>query len=80
MRRITRLMLPALAVLAVLGCKHVGGKCDCGPAVGEASTYAPNLPSANSYMASPGIIAPVSDAPSTGTYESINPPKELPKK
>ena len=75
MRRIARLMPLAVAVLAFMGCRHVGGKCDCGPAVGEASTYAPNLPSASSYMASPGTAVPAA-----GVYEPISPPQQLPKK
>ena len=30
-----------IAILGTLGCRHVGGKCDCGPTPGEATLYAP---------------------------------------
>ena len=29
------------ALLGVVGCHHIGGKCDCGPQPGEAILYAP---------------------------------------
>lgn len=39
MRRI--LSIVGILMLASAGCKHVGGKCDCGPSPGEAALYAP---------------------------------------
>jgi hypothetical protein len=30
-----------LCLLAAVGCKHIGGKCDCGPTPGDGQTYAP---------------------------------------
>ena len=30
-----------VALLGALGCRHVGGRCDCGPVPGEATLYAP---------------------------------------
>jgi len=39
MRKIIAIL--GVCLLSTIGCKHVGGKCDCGPSVGEATTYAP---------------------------------------
>ncbi len=41
MRRIIAVL--GIALLGTLGCRHVGGKCDCGPTTGEAALYAPML-------------------------------------
>ncbi len=59
MRRIIAIL--GVCMLATIGCKHVGGKCDCGPSVGEATTYAP-------YSSAPVHV------------ETVNTPKEMPKK
>ena len=42
MRRIITIL--GICMLGVIGCKHVGGKCDCGPSAGDKVTYAPNPP------------------------------------
>jgi hypothetical protein len=39
MRRIIGFV--GLCMLAAVGCRHVGGKCDCGPTPGDAALYAP---------------------------------------
>ncbi len=39
MRRVIAIL--GICLLGSLGCKHVGGKCDCGPVPGEAGMYAP---------------------------------------
>jgi hypothetical protein len=39
MRKIIAVL--GIAMLGTLGCRHVGGKCDCGTVPGEASLYAP---------------------------------------
>jgi hypothetical protein len=39
MRRLIAIL--GIIVLASAGCKHIGGKCDCGPNPGEATMYAP---------------------------------------
>lgn len=60
-------MLGLFATMAVGGCHHVGGKCDCAPQPGDATMYAP-------FNKEP--------APLAGTYEQINAPakpKEMPK-
>jgi len=63
------MMLMLLVVLAAAGCRHVGGKCDCGPVPGEATMYAPYGSSSTPMMSStPSIKA-----------ESIGAPKQLPK-
>lgn len=49
MRRFIAIL--GVLVLGATGCKHVGGKCDCGGTPGEAALYAPMhgyvMPSAN---------------------------------
>ncbi len=40
MRRIIAIF--GICRLGVVGCKHIGGKCDCGPSVGDPSVYATN--------------------------------------
>ena len=64
--RKTIAMLGLFATMAVGGCHHVGGKCDCAPQPGDATLYAP-------FNKEP--------APLAGTYEPINAPanaKEMP--
>lgn len=39
MRKIIAIL--GVALLGTLGCRHVGGRCDCGPVPGEATLYAP---------------------------------------
>ena len=39
MRRIIAIL--GMLTLGAVGCKHVGGKCDCGPTPGEHTLYAP---------------------------------------
>ncbi|MCE9529930.1 MAG: hypothetical protein K8T89_02125 [Planctomycetes bacterium] len=39
MRRIITIL--SVLMIGTVGCKHVGGKCDCGPVPGEAGVYAP---------------------------------------
>jgi hypothetical protein len=39
MRRLIAIL--GILLLGSAGCKHVGGKCDCGPIPGEAIQYAP---------------------------------------
>lgn len=39
MRKIIAVL--GIALFGTLGCRHVGGKCDCGPTPGEATLYAP---------------------------------------
>lgn len=39
MRRIISIV--GILMLGTVGCKFVGGKCDCGPKPGEAGIYAP---------------------------------------
>lgn len=62
MRRIIAVL--GIAILGTLGCKHVGGKCDCGPGPGEAVTYAPM----STYQTTPVV------------KETIAAPKDAPKK
>lgn len=39
MRKIIAILF--VTSLGAIGCRHVGGKCDCGPTPGEAGVYAP---------------------------------------
>jgi hypothetical protein len=66
MRRIIAVL--GIVMLGAVGCHHRGGKCDCGPAPGEAALYAP--------MQGYPTVAPVGGGP----VEPIGPPKEMPKK
>lgn len=71
MRRIFAIL--GMVMLGAVGCRHVGGKCDCGPQPGEATTYAPY----HGYAGIPvGPVGPVAPA----TYEPIGDPKVMPKK
>ena len=58
MRRIIAIL--GVLALGTVGCKHVGGKCDCGPTPGEHALYAPM----QGYPAAPGspVMAPTAEA------------------
>ena len=86
-----RVLLAAMAMIGIqsgIGCNHVGGKCDCGPQPGDATTYAP---SSSVMLTHPPATTPVitADGVTTkgpmlktvpSTYEGIGLPASLPKK
>ena len=73
MRRFIAIFTAAVVLQFGVGCKHVGGKCDCGPTPGEAHTYAPtatyNTP----------ILSGSPTPGATGGYEGMAAPKVMPK-
>jgi hypothetical protein len=56
MRKIFAIL--SVCLVASLGCKHVGGKCDCGPVPGDAATYAPY----NNTAVKTEVVAPMPTA------------------
>ena len=71
MRRL--LAVAALAVLPLgIGCRHVGGECDCAPVPGDSTGYNPHV----TYHATcPGTGV----SKSAQGFEQIGPPKAMPK-
>lgn len=57
MRKIIAVL--GIALLGTLGCRHVGGKCDCGPTPGDAGIYAP----VQNYQMTPGTTKEIIPAP-----------------
>ena len=55
MRRIIAIL--GVLVLGTIGCKHVGGKCDCGSSPGDAALYAPMHGYAAPLKADPAVPA-----------------------
>jgi hypothetical protein len=67
MRRFIAIL--GVCMLGVVGCHHVGGKCDCGPQPGESALYAPyqtNKPIPTTTTTTPPVIVPATPvAPTT---------------
>lgn len=75
-------MTAVVGVLAAgFGCKHVGGKCDCGAHPGDAVITGPTAPYATA--PAPGLpnTAPTPIPPATGPAKSVpgTLPQPLPK-
>ena len=58
MRRYIALMSMLAALVAALGCNHVGGKCDCGYNPGDYPIHAPTNPHFAAPVAQPAVVVP----------------------